>query len=761
MFTSPESFLHLIEDKRNIYFCPYHLNTEHNPLIGDEAVIEKADAIPFLISGKEEFSAGKSLQVAAIVAEVLGVDIDALGVLAFGSGCAIFVMPEKPLGGGDVFDQMNAYKVVMERIKTSVRAQGIFIDVENMWKKGALVPMPDAQLESGYCSVAWSDIRPVDFDLWAVADLKVDEGETLPPETLQAFPKPDTDTVLEECAFLRERARSEDLTWKEKGAALSVLSHVAGKGTNSSLDLAHEFARNWKGYDNVKIAGDISKALAFGPSTCITVNAACGKHSVCPTCPHWGHVTSPVMIQSSDFVATESTGFHKIQTNERGVVRKIPDYEGLRRHFYKQAPYVTISDSEATFTWNGKIWNPVFDLTIKGFAQKHFKPMADSKMASEFLNIVKRTELRLQSWFNESTEGKMNFQNGVLDIKTMQFEKHSIKYGFRSVLPYDYDPEATCPRFEQFLREVTLDRQELIDIILEFAGYSLSGDKCWEQKAIVLLGEGQNGKSKLVSVIKALAGEGASTSQTFVDLEKDTNRASLDGSLFNIAEETPSKSLMDSSLFKALIGGAEVSVKRLYQQPYEIRNRAKFWMLCNEMPRTADKAHALLRRLCIVPFDAMFTGDKDDKRIEEKLMVELPGILNLVLASYKKMLERGGLPPSEIALQKLHEYREENDNVYRWFTECVQDLGPDSEYWTTPQELFFSYQKYANDQGEKPATGPSFFKRLALIWKPYHQRKYSKRIPPHMTPEKAVRGIKIDRSYRKPPITVVKNMDDT
>jgi hypothetical protein len=43
------------------------------------------------------------------------------------------------------------------------------------------------------------------------------------------------------------------------------------------------------------------------------------------------------------------------------------------------------------------------------------------------------------------------------------------------VLPYDYDPAATCPRWQQFLDEVFGDDTESIGLLQEWFGYVLSG----------------------------------------------------------------------------------------------------------------------------------------------------------------------------------------------------------------------------------------------------------------------------------------------
>lgn len=574
------------------------------------------------------------------------------------------------------------------------------------------------------------------------------------PDTLRAFPPPDTEAVLTECLFLR--ATQSDPQYIAGSAllsraAISILDKVYGSKKD---DLIKGEALARKTLLSAGFAATAAEALieqnrGQGPRTCTNIHSNCGEKSVCLECPHWGRVTSPIMIKGLDYIATEHTGFHKQITKENGRPgTPRPDYDGLRRFYKREHEYINIAESEICFTYNGTHWVQEFDASIEAFAQTHFLPKAKNSMAGEFRGLIARTEMKSKDFFVNTVERKMNFQNGVLDIDTMKFGPHSPLYGFRGVLPYEYNPKAKCERFQRFLEEVTLNRPELINLILEYAGYSLSNDSCWEQKAIVLQGEGRNGKSKLVTVIKALAGEGNSTALTLVDLEKDTNRYSLDGSLFNIAEETPSKSLMDSSLFKNLVSGGEISVKYLYKQPYTIRNKTKFWIICNEMPRTWDKSYAMFRRLVIVPFEATFTGEKEDKHIEEKLFAELPGIFNLVLAHYKKMKAQRGMSESIISNMLVEGYKLENDNVSRWFIEECEDMGPASETYETPQKMYDSYVQFVRNEGETPCAQPSFRKRISNVWKPYHSRKSKRVLRSGGQSERIVLGVRIKSEVR-------------
>lgn len=554
---------------------------------------------------------------------------------------------------------------------------------------------------------------------------------------------PDTEGILEGCAFIKDAiSRPLELDLKQSQLVVDVLAHAAGSSTHESRALVYEKLEAVPNLAASKIQSMIERANEYGTRSCASMHVMCGDKSKCLECPNWGKVSHPIKIKSNNYIATEATGFHHIVTSKNGGATYLPDYEGLRRAFYREAPYKTIVDSGSVFNWTGTHWKEVFTPEMTGFAQDKFRPLAKTQMVNEFANLVGRTERDRHSFFSETTEMKMNFENGVLDLKTDTFMRHSTDIGFRHVLPYNYDPEAQCPQFMKFLGEITLFREELMEMILQFAGYSLSSDKCWEHKALILQGEGRNGKSKLVSVIKALAGEGNSTALTLVDLEKDTNRYALDGSLFNIAEETPSKSLTDSFLFKNLVSGGETSVKQLYKQPYTIRNRSKFWLLCNEMPRTFDKSYAMFRRLEIVPFEATFTGEKEDKHIEDKLFTELPGIFNVVIAAYKRMKAGKRLIESAISKQLVEGYKIENDNVARWFIDNCVDIGNHKDVFLEPQHLYNSYRNFVEREGEKPCTGPSFYRRLSNVWPSYSERREKRRVEGSY-PKTVITGIRL------------------
>ena len=450
-------------------------------------------------------------------------------------------------------------------------------------------------------------------------------------------------------------------------------------------------------------------------------------------------------IPPSLFIKTEHTGFHTEKLHGTAVI-KTPEYEDLRRYFDRIYKYKVMSPSGGCFAWNGKHYEAYDRKKLENFAHLHFRPIADNKMISEFVGLVLRSNVKPYEWFESETQRKINFQNGYLDLNTNEFHAHNPEIGFRNVLDYDYDPKALSPSFDAMLEAVTSGDKDLQKIILEFIGYAISQDSCWAQKALVLEGLGSNGKSTLIHVLTALAGRANVTSLTLGDLGKEYYRQTLDGMLLNIAEETPTKALSDSSIFKNLVTGGGTTVRKIYQDPYTMYNRAKLVFSCNTLPPTEDTTDALFRRLIIIPFRAKFEpGTKGfDPHIAEKMMKELPGIFNKVLSSYRELWERKTFTESDAAKEALDKYSRDLNPLRDWLDEKVEFYplgnGHDEDYVTVHQ-LYDEYKTDMDRQGFRPLNITAFGHEVRKLCGDYNLRKTIKRVDNR--PQKVVRATKL------------------
>lgn len=383
-------------------------------------------------------------------------------------------------------------------------------------------------------------------------------------------------------------------------------------------------------------------------------------------------------------------GFY--QYGARGALN--PDYDELLKFFEEQHPYRTISDMKGVFVWNGMHYEHCDVYDIKGFAEKHFDPKPSEKYRAEFLSKVFANHVSRRSFFLETTEGKFNFQNGVIDLADEKpgLKPHSPKYGFRGVLPYKYDPAADCPVFKAWLASVMMEDRELFNVLQEFMGYVIRGGDYKFHKALWLDGVGRNGKSTFIDVLKALIGPGNFSTISIKSLVQDKFAgAELDGKIANFSEETSPQELADSGPFKNLTGDGDIFAQKKFGDPYFFRNRAKLIMSYNTIPDLKDLSPGMLARPLIVPFRKRIKEADQDRGLKARLLAELPGIFNFALRGWKRLDKQGRFTrsmKSELALQKT---AEESCNAFQWVEHYVE-FDETSEQEFTARDLYAAYR---------------------------------------------------------------------
>ena len=413
-----------------------------------------------------------------------------------------------------------------------------------------------------------------------------------------------------------------------------------------------------------------------------------------------------------EVLPTEATGFYDLIPSTGGVIKKVPNYGDLLRAFKRETNYFRDVQSEKTYSWCGTHYRIVTTTEIKSFAEKMFCPSPPEKTRNEFLHKVLVNNLKepltIENLFFESIKGKLNLKNGVLNIKTLELTQHDRELGFRYVLPYDYDPNATCPNFMQFLREVTLDRPSLMQTLLEFMGYCLwpgYDDHCF----LWLSGGGRNGKSTYMDIIKAMVGDDNCTSILLDQFAKPNYVEMMNRKLVNLSEESDSKKIPNEilSTLKTLSAGGNVMVDQKYGIPYSMRNTAKLGFASNTPPNLGEAQDAIKSRMIVVPFDLRledsFTGISQVRgELAKELAQELPGILNVVLRSLQEFLARSqrkihrGLESKEALTQIV----QDSDPIERWVTECFI-LDPEKNI--AMSVLTQEFKKFVTDDSETPS----------------------------------------------------------
>lgn len=281
----------------------------------------------------------------------------------------------------------------------------------------------------------------------------------------------------------------------------------------------------------------------------------------------------------------------------------------------------------------------------------------------------------------------------VLDIETMEEIEYSPNIIINNKIPFNYDKDAYCEVADKTFNKVCCGDPQIRSLLEEMIGYSLYRANTM-QTCFILTGEGSNGKSTILNVIKKLLGKDNYTSLDLRELEETFKPAELYNKLANLGDDISAKYLENSSMFKKIVTGNAVMVQRKYMQPFELESYATQIFCANEMPVVSDKTDGFTRRLTLLPFKARFTkNDKDyDPFIEDKLLSNesIEYVLKLAVEGLKRVLINNHFTKSDVGEGEKTEYLMSNNNVLDWLqedpkieNESINDVYLSYKVWCT------------------------------------------------------------------------------
>lgn len=302
----------------------------------------------------------------------------------------------------------------------------------------------------------------------------------------------------------------------------------------------------------------------------------------------------------------------------------------------------------------------------------------------------------------------INLENGIFNLRDNTLHPHSPEVLSTIRIPVEYDAAARCPAIEKFLSEVL--RPENIDVILEMFGYCLIPDYRL-QKAFLFLGDGANGKSTLLNVLKLFIGRYNCSNIPWQALESDKfAMAALDGKLVNIFADLPAQNINHTGNFKMLTGGDPIGADKKFKDRFSFENFARLVFSANKPPQIRDEdSFAFWRRWVLIDFPNEFTGGKDDKNLLQKLTTkqELSGLLNLALEHLRTLLSSGQYSYTGTEENVTEQYLTAADPVYG-FLQAVCDSDPEG---TVPKDTLYElFTRYCTTN-KIPLKKPNSFAR--------------------------------------------------
>lgn len=297
---------------------------------------------------------------------------------------------------------------------------------------------------------------------------------------------------------------------------------------------------------------------------------------------------------------------------------------------------------------------------LRVFAEELGVPKKDYEPYKKANDLYEQAKLDLYCE-HETNRDVLNFPNGTYDLKTLEFREHRKEEFLTYVIPYNYDPNATCPRWIEFINEI-LPEKDLRKLIQEVLAYPLANIHL--EKIVYFYGSGRNGKSLTLEVVCSALGEDNVSHVPLGSILKNDGLGlqQMENKLINIAAENIPR-ISDSSVLKTYTSGEDLNVKRLFQNTYTTNNYPQTILASNHLPQSTDYSYGFYSRLLIFPFNYTVPEDKINPNLKAELSEELPGICNWLLEGVKILRQNNKFSDSPTIDALKNEYRVQSDTV--------------------------------------------------------------------------------------------------
>lgn len=386
-------------------------------------------------------------------------------------------------------------------------------------------------------------------------------------------------------------------------------------------------------------------------------------------------------------------------------------------------------DSVGFYEYSNGVWSRNSRGAIYGYVDKALGEFSTAQRVKAITTLIETRALRSDVTFN--SKPLWNFINGTLELETGVFRDHNPNDYCSMQVSYPYDPNATYHAWSRFIDDITAGDPRTAELLQLMTGYVFEATNKHE-RAFVLSGNGSNGKSKFLEILRRL----------FVSVSHLQPRAMLDKfrliqfreSIVNIAGEIRSDLRDVEELMKSVISGEPQSACYKSKDFVTFIPRTKLFFATNAQLSSGDTSEGLTRRLIMIDFKVSFVDDPDpddpyqrqkDVDILDSLSAELSsgGVFNWAYEGYKLLRAVGYFTETADQTQLIEDFKRSSNPILVFWEDysmhdCPATIGN--------TELYRDYQQWCVDNGERGVTSSVFHKEFrkvsGRVYEPYRTK---------------------------------------
>ena len=309
----------------------------------------------------------------------------------------------------------------------------------------------------------------------------------------------------------------------------------------------------------------------------------------------------------------------------------------------------------------------------------------------------------------------MAFRNGIYDIVTDKMLPFTPEIVITNKIPWDYVPGAYNELTDKTLNKLSCNDERVRAVLEECIGACMYRSALLAGgKAFILTGDRANGKSTFLDMIKALLSDHNIAALDLKEIGDRFSTAMIFGKLANVGDDISDDFLQGSqvAIFKKVVTGNRIKGERKQETPFEFEPYCKLLFSANDIPRMKDKTGAVMRRLVIIPFNAVFTKEDPDfdPFIKYKLIEQnsIEYLIQCGLKGLKRVLTVNEFTKSEKIQKQLEEYELENNPIIGFISE--EGIGNILHQPTA--DVYRRYQIYCQESSIQAMSRYVFSKQL-------------------------------------------------
>ncbi|MBT7805084.1 hypothetical protein HN766_06335 [Candidatus Poribacteria bacterium] len=318
----------------------------------------------------------------------------------------------------------------------------------------------------------------------------------------------------------------------------------------------------------------------------------------------------------------------------------------------------------------------------------------------------------------------VNSKSGWVSWRSGETIPHSPDVHSTVQIPYAYDPDADCPEIHTFLANVL--PQDAVTFVQEMLGLLLIPEMKY-QRFFVFKGDGSNGKSVLLDVIRTFLGDAACGQASLQSLTSNRFAAStLVGKRANICGDLSSLAIRNPSILKQLTGGDFMWCEQKYRDPGGFQPKVHLLFSANELPRSSETNEGYYRRWTIIPFPNRFEGSDIDHDLRAKLTTpqEMSGLLNVAMEGLRRLDQRGDFDIPRSVEAELDAYRERNEPTRRFL---LERFAPDANGHVRTVHAEEMHKAWCAHEGEQCIGRNGFHKQVEAVFPSAYKAKVKNR----------------------------------